>query len=40
MGALKQAHKASDEYYNLADAVAWNATFELPQSAVDDDHQL
>jgi len=38
MDALKQAHIASDEYYSLANAVAWNITFEFPQSAVDEDH--
>ena len=40
LDALKQAHIASDEYYSLANAVAWNTTFEFPQSAVAADHQL
>jgi hypothetical protein len=40
LDALKQAHIASDEYYSLANAVAWNTTLEFPQSAVDEDHQL
>jgi len=40
MDALKQAHLASDDYYSVANAVAWNTTFEFPQSAVDEDQQL
>jgi hypothetical protein len=40
MDALKQAHIASDEYCSLANTVGWNTTFEFPQSAVDEDHQL
>jgi len=40
MDALKQAHIASDEYCSLANTVGWSTTFEFPQSAVDEDHQL
>jgi hypothetical protein len=40
LDALQRAHIASDEYYNLKHAAAWNTTFEFPSEAVTADMQL
>ena len=40
LDALQRAHIASDEYYNLKHAAAYNTTFEFPQEAIDEDMQL
>jgi len=40
MAALESAHRASDEYYTLRHAQAWNTDFIIPQAAIDDDSAL
>ena len=40
LGALQQAHIASDEYYTMAHALAWNTTFEFPPEAIAADRVL
>ena len=40
LDALQRAHIASDEYYNLKHAAAWNTTFEFPPEAINEDMQL
>jgi hypothetical protein len=38
--ALKSAHRASDVYYTLRHAQAWNTDFVIPHIAVDEDTAL
>ena len=38
--ALESAHRASDEYYTLRHAQAWNTDFIIPQAAIDADFAL
>jgi len=40
LSTLQQAHIASDEHYNLANAIAWNTTFEFPEDAIKADEKL
>ena len=40
LDALQQAHIASDEYYNLKHAAAWDTTFEFPPEAISADMEL
>jgi len=40
LNALQQAHIASDEYYNMTHAAAWNTTFEFPHEAIASDRLL
>ena len=40
LSALQQVHIASDKYYTLAHAAAWNTTFEFPQEAIAADRTL
>jgi hypothetical protein len=40
LSALQQAHIASDEYYNMTHAAAWNTTFEFPPEAIAADRML
>ena len=39
-GHPQQAHIASDEYYTMAHAAAWNTTFEFPPEAIAADRML
>ena len=38
--ALQQAHIASDEYYTMVHAAAWNTTFVFPPDAIAADRML
>jgi hypothetical protein len=40
LSALQQAHIASDEYYTMAHAAAWNTTFVFPPDAIAADRML
>jgi hypothetical protein len=40
LSALESAHRASDEYYTLRHAQAWNTDFVIPQTAIDEDSAL
>ena len=40
MAALQAAHRASDEYFTMRHTEAWDTTFTIPQSDIDEDLQL
>ena len=40
LAALESAHKASDEYYTMRHAQAWNTDFIIPQAAIEADSAL
>ena len=38
--ALQDAHRASDEYYTMRHAQAWNTDFEIPTESIEADSAL
>ena len=40
LAALQAAHRASDEYFTMRHTEAWDTTFTIPQSDIDEDLQL
>ena len=40
LSALQGAHRASDEYYTMRHAQAWNTDFEIPAESIEADSAL